>query len=99
MLAVIAPVEFADIRIWPEFGRNEVPIGLQVDRDFTIGYWSDFRELPYCWYVGADLDGFGGGAGSLNGGPAARSVLNPWRSPAGLDTDGLSRSPVSPGTP
>jgi len=59
VLAMVQGVQFQNLPVWPEFGVNLVPISLEVTRPFTIGYWSGFDGEPV-WYIGADLDGFGG---------------------------------------
>ncbi len=51
---------FTSIPYWPTVGRNDFNVGFCLEGDFAVGYWVDASASVCPWYVGADLDGFGG---------------------------------------
>ncbi len=51
----------SNVPFWPTIGQNDIVFGGGIlAREFAIGYWADFSGGPCGWYIGADLDGFGG---------------------------------------
>jgi len=51
---------FTSIGYWPTLTQNDFEVGFRVEDDFTVGYWLDASASVCAWYIGADLDGFGG---------------------------------------
>ncbi|MFN8548669.1 MAG: hypothetical protein U0527_12080 [Candidatus Eisenbacteria bacterium] len=46
---------------WPSLSRHVVDLsGCCADGNFWVGYWGNWPGQLAPWYVGADLDGFGG---------------------------------------
>ncbi len=46
---------------WPSFTRADECTGNeQVSGDFFVGYWGEWPNAIAGWFIGADLDGFGG---------------------------------------
>lgn len=50
-----------NIATWPVISRHLAFLsGCCVDGNFWVGYWGNWPGQQAAWYVGADLDGFGG---------------------------------------
>jgi len=49
------------IAFWPSISNNDIDINdVNVNGNFFVGYWSNWPGQFCQFYVGADLDGFGG---------------------------------------
>lgn len=49
------------IAFWPSISRHVFDLsGCCVSNAFWVGYWGNWPGLLAPWYIGADLDGFGG---------------------------------------
>jgi hypothetical protein len=61
VLGVTTGLNPGAIAYWPAVSQNDIAINqVAVDGDFFIGYWSNWPGAYCQFYVGADLDGFGG---------------------------------------
>ena len=67
ILFVRPDVVFRNIPLWPEFGENDVSIGIEVAGEFTIGFWGNWGP-PFStadFFIASDEDGAGGNPGAL----------------------------------
>lgn len=55
MDVVPGPVAF-----WPSISRHTFAIATDTAASWWVGYWGNWPGLTNGWFVGADLDGFGG---------------------------------------
>jgi len=49
-----------NVPYWPSVGRTDLTVGQAVPGEFTVGYWLDASASVCAWYIGSDLDGYGG---------------------------------------
>ncbi len=58
LLWMMTEVVVPNYPLWPAIGSNEFEIGLRVERDFTVGYWSPSGHGDL--HIAADENGSGG---------------------------------------
>ncbi len=47
--------------VWPEFALTDInTTDVRISGNFFVGYWGEWPGAMAGWYIGADLDGFGG---------------------------------------
>ncbi len=57
VLALVPGIVFEDIPIWPNLGRYDVEIPVQVTGPFTVGSWGDWPWAGPGYWWGVDQDG------------------------------------------
>ena len=62
VLDLVAGVVLGNVPNWPTVGENDVQVHYPLfQEECTVGYWGNWPGMHCAYYVGADLDGFGGG--------------------------------------
>ncbi len=58
---MITGAHLTSVPFWPAVGQNDIVFGGSIPaRQFAVGFWTDFSATTCEWYIGADLNGFGG---------------------------------------
>jgi len=57
VLAVSSGIVVNNIPVWPDVGRNETQIDLEVEGAFTVGFWPNWPGQEHGFYCAADLNG------------------------------------------
>ena len=109
VLRVLPGIETYTSGLWPHFGRNvfELPEPVCVGTRWWVGYWGDYGSMaPF--FVGADLDGPGGGSSATKIAPGQgyptgwQDVSVRWGPTAalgiGAEVDSCPPTPVENGT-
>ncbi|MEZ4648230.1 MAG: hypothetical protein R3E97_05475 [Candidatus Eisenbacteria bacterium] len=60
VLGVRTGVDPGSIGIWPDVSRHAFDFVSDCTDETFVGYWGNWPDATAGWYVGADLDGFGG---------------------------------------
>jgi len=60
VLASVPGVNPCPVSSWPSVTAHDFAIAANPSGNFWVGYWSDDSAQPCGYFVGADLDGFGG---------------------------------------
>jgi len=60
VLGVVTGYLPSGIAFWPSLSRHVADVSVAVAGNFWAGYWGNWPNGACAWYVGADLDGFGG---------------------------------------
>lgn len=64
VLCLIPEIDPYPVAFWPSISRHTVtfPVECCVSGNFWVGHRANWGNLPtpFFWYIGADLDGFGG---------------------------------------
>ncbi len=71
VLAMEPSVDPGAIFQYPDFSRHSVPVSLGrcTPSAWWVGYWGDWPDALAGWFIGADLDGTGGGRSKSNFAP------------------------------
>ena len=57
VLSVSSGIVVGNIPVWPNVGRNETQIGVDVEGAFTVGFWPNWPGQEHGFYCAADLNG------------------------------------------
>lgn len=60
VLRVVPDVHFPNVPYWPQIGENDVPVELEVEGEFTIGFWGDWSSQVAAFFIAVDQNGGGG---------------------------------------
>jgi hypothetical protein len=58
---VVVGADPGPVAFWPSVSRHTIPMPLCCTGEaWWVGYWGNWPGLMTAWFIGADLDGFGG---------------------------------------
>jgi hypothetical protein len=61
VLGMVPGNVLSNVPVWPTVGENDVVVpGYVVQGEVTVGYWGNWPGASCAYFIGADLDGYGG---------------------------------------